>query len=119
MKKYSFEKLDVWQKAKDFTVMLYKVTSEFPKAEKFGLVSQLRRAAVSVSSNLAEGSSRTSPKDQGRFYNIAYSSAVEVLNQLIISKELEFIDEEMYKKLRNEIENITAMINSLHKSTQR
>jgi len=119
MKKYSFEKLDVWQKAKDFTVMLYKVTSEFPKAEKFGLVSQLRRAAVSVSSNLAEGSSRTSPKDQGRFYNIAYSSAVEVLNQLIISKELEFIDEEMYKKLRNGIENITAMINSLHKSTQR
>ncbi|MDZ7717096.1 MAG: four helix bundle protein [Balneolaceae bacterium] len=117
MGKFSFEKLDVWQKSKDFTVDIYKVTSDFPKSEKFGLVSQLRRASISVSSNLAEGSSRTSSKDQRRFYNMAYSSAVEIINQLIISKELEFIDSDIYENLRNEIEHITSMINRLHKST--
>lgn len=85
---YSFEKLDVWKKAKDFVVRIYKVTADFPEEEKFGLISQLRRASVSISSNIAEGSSRTSPDDQGRFYIIAYSSAIEVLNQLIISTDL-------------------------------
>lgn len=114
---YSFEKLDVWQKAKDFTVAVYKATSKFPKGEKFGLVSQLRRASVSVGSNIAEGSSRTSAKDQGRFYVMAYSSANEVLNQLIISKELEYLKEETYKELRKELEEITAMLNRLHKAT--
>jgi len=118
MKEYSFEKLDAWQKAKDLTICLYKVTSEFPGTEKFGLTSQLRRAAVSVSSNLAEGSSRTTGKDQGRFYSMAYSSAVEILNQLIISKELDFLTKGDYKELRSEIEDITAMLNRLHKSTQ-
>lgn len=118
MKQYSFEKLEVWNKAKDFTVTIYKVTSEFPKAEKFGIVSQLRRASVSVSSNIAEGSSRTSGKDQGRFYIMAYSSAVEILNQLIISRDLKFIDKEVYLELRSEIEHITSMLNRLHKATK-
>ena len=119
MKEYSFEELDVWQKSKGFTVRIYEVTTNFPNAEKFGLVSQLRRASVSVSSNLAEGSSRTSNKDQTRFYMMAYSSGVEVLNQLIISRELKFIDDETYSELRSEIEVITAMINSLHKAMKR
>ena len=118
MNKFSFEKLDVWQKSKEFTLEIYKITSSFPKAEKFGLVSQLRRASVSVSSNIAEGSSRTSANDQARFYIIAYSSSVEILNQLIISKELDFIDQENYEKLRSDIEHITAMLNRLHKATQ-
>jgi len=117
MSKFSFEKLDVWKKAKDFTIEVYRVTSGFPSSEKFGLVSQLRRAAISVNSNIAEGSSRVSGTDQGRFYNMAYSSAVEVLNQLIISRDLEFIDEEIYRELRSEIEHITSMLNRLHKST--
>jgi len=114
---YSFEKLDVWQKAKDLTVNIYKVTSGFPDAEKFGLISQLRRAAVMVNSNLAEGSSRTTAKDQARFYIMAYSSTVEILNQLILSKELDFLNEETYRGLRNEVEDVTAMINRLHQST--
>jgi len=71
MGEFSFERLDVWQKTKEFTVELYKITSHFPKPEKFGLVSQLRRASVSVSSNIAEGPSRVSGADQGRFYNMA------------------------------------------------
>ncbi|PAU93179.1 four helix bundle protein [Aliifodinibius salipaludis] len=117
MGKFSFEKLDVWQKSKDFTVKIYQITSEFPPTEKFGLVTQLRRASISVSSNLAEGSSRTSNKDQARFYIMAYSSAVEILNQLIISKDLDFLSEEVYKELRSEIEHVTSMINRLHKAT--
>ena len=119
MGKFSFEKLDVWQKSKDFTVRIYEVTTNFPSAEKFGLVSQLRRASVSVSSNLAEGSSRTSSKDQARCYIMVYSSAVEILNQLIICKDLNFLSEEVYEELRNEIEHITSMINRLHKATER
>lgn len=118
MNKFSFEKLDVWQKAKDFTLDIYRITSAFPNAEKFGLVSQLRRASVSVSSNIAEGSSRTSANDQGRFYIIAYSSSVEILNQLIISRDLGFIEEEDYEKLRAEIEHITAMLNRLYNSVK-
>jgi four helix bundle protein len=112
---YSFEKLDVWKKSKDFTVEVYKVTNGFPGEEKFGLTSQLRRATISINSNIAEGSSRTSPKDQARFYTIAYSSAIEVLNQLIISKELNFISVDIYEELRKDIEHITAMLNKLQK----
>mgnify|MGYP002761087687 CR=1 FL=1 len=118
MNKFSFEKLDVWQKAKEFTLDIYRITSAFPKEEKFGLVSQLRRASVSVSSNIAEGSSRTSSKDQARFYIIAYSSSVEILNQLIISKELGFVNHEKYEQLPSDIGHITAMVNRLHKSTK-
>jgi len=119
MKQYSFEKLEVWKLTKAFTVKLYNVTKEFPDTEKFGLVSQLRRAAISISSNLAEGSSRKWAKDQGRFYVMAFSSSVEVMNQLIISNELKFIDNDKYKELRTELELITAMLNSLHKSTHK
>lgn len=116
--KYSFEKLDVWNKSKDFAVRIYRIKSEFPKDEKFGLISQIRRASVSVSSNIAEGSSRVSGKDQGRFYSIAYSSAIEVLNQLMISKELNFLNDKDYEKLRADMEHITAMINKLYNSVQ-
>jgi len=69
MKKFSFEKLEVWQDAKELTHQIYKVTKNYPDDEKFGLVSQLRRAMISVTSNIAEGSSRMSPKDQAHFYN--------------------------------------------------
>jgi len=118
MKKFSFEKLDVWTKAKDFTIKLYRATDSFPETEKFGLVSQLRRAAVSVSSNIAEGSSRRSSKDQSRFYVIAFSSAIEVLNQMIISNELVYLADDIYSELRGELETITAMLNRLHESTK-
>ena len=116
--KYSFEKLDVWEKSKDFAVKIYRITKSFPKEEKFGLISQLRRASISIGSNIAEGSSRTTAKEQSRFYTIAFSSAIEVLNQLIISKELKFLDVEDYIELRSDIEQITAMLNKLHRSRQ-
>jgi four helix bundle protein len=113
---YSFEKLDVWKKSKDFATQIYKVNATFPSEEKFGLISQLRRAIISISCNIAEGSSRTSSNDQARFYTIAYSSAIEVLNQIIISKELNFISAENSIELRSDIEHITAMLNRLQQS---
>jgi len=119
MKKFSFEKLDVWHRTKNFTIKIYSATQQFPDTEKFGLVSQLRRATISVSSNIAEGSSRTGKKDQARFYEIAFSSSLEVMNQLIISHELKYINAELYTELREDLEVITAMLNRLYDSTKR
>jgi four helix bundle protein len=113
---YSFEKLRVWQEAKGLVVLLYKITNDFPKSELYGLSSQLRRAGLSVPSNIAEGSGRTGRKDQSRFYTIAYSSLIEVLNQLIIAEELGFLSEEDLKELRKRIEYISNMLNALKTS---
>lgn len=110
---YSFEKLEVWKEAKEFTKIIYQITSKFPNAEKFGLTSQLRRASISICSNIAEGSARKTNKDKAHFTTISFSSAVEVLNQLIISKELEFIPEQDYIDCRLKIESITNKLNAL------
>ena len=114
MKIFSFEKLEVWQDAKCLTLLVYKATKDFPSEEKFGLVSQLRRAVISVSSNIAEGSSRMSPKDQAHFYQIAFSSLMEVLSQIIISVKLGYIQEE--DSFRQEISKIANKLNALRKS---
>ncbi len=113
---YSFEKLQVWKDARLLVKWIYKTSSVFPADEKFGLVMQLRRAAVSVVSNLAEGSSRTSFKDQAHFSQIAYSSLTEILNQLIIGNDLGFLPDEMLTEGRNQIELLTAKIASLRKT---
>ncbi len=110
---YSFEKLEVWIDAKEFTKILYSVTSSFPDSESYGLVQQLRRASVSVCSNIAEGSARKSFKDKAHFTTMAFSSAVGVLNQLIISFELGFITQEIYTNLRVSLESITNKLNAL------
>ena len=112
---YSFEKLEVWNEAKDFAKSIYVLTSKFPDSEKFGLVSQLRRASVSICSNIAEGSARSSYKDKAHFTTIAFGSTVEVLNQLILSLELNFISENDYLKLRLDIESVTNKLNGLRK----
>jgi len=104
---YSFEKLEVWNESKEFTKSIYTLTSTFPDSEKFGLVSQLRRASVSICSNIAEGSARKSFKDKAHFTTMAFSSTVEVLNQLILSFELHIIKESDYLKLRQDIESVT------------
>ncbi len=116
MKIYSFEKLTVWNKSKNLSIFVYKATRSFPKEELFGLVSQMRRCSVSISSNIAEGSGRHTQKDKARFTEIAYGSALELLNQTIICKELEFFSNEEYQTIRNELEEITLMLDALHKS---
>jgi len=115
MYQYSFEKLDVWIESKNFAKIIYQTTNSFPESEKFNLTSQLRRAAVSIASNIAEGSARSSNKDKAHFTTMAFSSAIEVLNQLIICLELNIIDEIQYRILREKIESITNKLNSLRK----
>ena len=112
-KSYSFEKLHVWTDIRGLIRDVYELTATLPEIEKFGLFMQMRRAAISVSSNLAEGSSRTSPKDQAHFYQISYSSMMELLSQLIVSYDLKYITESSYSALRQDIEGITYKLNSL------
>ena len=120
-KAYSFpyEKLAVWRKAKDFAIFIYKITEILPHSEKYGLVSQLRRAAISIASNLAEGSARSSPRDQAHFTQIAYSSLMESLCQLQIAFELELLDERLYTEAREKAAELAAMLTSLRTSQQR
>ena len=113
MKEFSFEKLDVWKDAKDFVVKIYQLTEVYPNDEKFGLISQIRRASLSVTNNISEGTSRWSSKEKIRFIEIAFSSLLEVLNCLIISKELNLIDEKIFLELRLDIGKISNKLNSL------
>lgn len=116
MKIFGFEKLQVWQKSRQTSIKIYKATVSFPSEERFGLTSQMRRAAISISSNIAEGTGRHSNKDRARFTEIAYGSALELLNQCILSKDLDFINEEKYLELREDLSEITAMLDGLYKS---
>lgn len=116
MKIYSFEKLEVWKESISLTKDIYSLTNDFPSNEQFGLTSQLRRATVSIASNLAEGTSRKSNKDKAHFTTISFSSTMEVLNQLIISRQLNYISEKNYTLVRQKIEKITNMLNALRNS---
>lgn len=113
MKEFSFEKLDVWKDAKDFVVKIYQLTEVYPNDEKFGLISQIRRASLSVTNNISEGTSRWSSKEKIRFIEIAFSSLMEVLNCFIISKELNLIDEKIFLELRLDMGKISNKLNSL------
>lgn len=115
MREFYFEKLEVWKEARIFTREIYIFSKNFPDEEKFGLTSQIRRSAMSIAANIAEGSSRKTDKDKARFINVAYSSAIEVLNYLILSKDLEWLKEEEYIELREKIEKITNQLNSFYK----
>ena len=113
---FSFEKLEVWKESILLVKTIYKLSDTFPSTEKFGLISQLRRASISISSNLAEGTSRSTDKDKAHFSTMAYSSTMEVLNQLMISKELNFINDKDYLEIRKQIYKISNMLNALRKS---
>ncbi|WHT40142.1 four helix bundle protein [Myroides sp. mNGS23_01] len=112
---FYFEKLLVWQNARRTTKDIYLVTRRFPNDEKFGVVSQLRRAITSVTANVAEGMSRSTNKDKIRMLNISYSSAIEVINFLILCLDLGFITEKEYCNLRGQVELITNQLQGLVK----
>ena len=94
-------KLIVWQKSHELTLNIYEITKSFPKDEQFGLTSQIRRAAVSIPSNIVEGKARGSNKDYKRFLLIARGSLEETKYQLLLAKDLKYIDEESYRELLN------------------
>ena len=110
---FSFERLEVWNKSRLLTKRIYNETNNYPDSERYGMVSQLRRAVISVCSNLAEGSSRKSKKDQLHFYNMAFSSLMETLNQLIISNDLDYLDSKSLEELRDEIHSVSRLLNGL------
>lgn len=110
---YAFEKLLAWQTTREVTRQIYLKTKNFPKEELFGITSQIRRAGISISCNIAEGSGRTSEGQQTHFYQIAYVSALEVVNLLILSKDLEILTDEDYLHLRNEMEKVTWAVYKL------
>lgn len=114
MKQFYFEKLEVWQESRYFVKEIYITTRSFPDEEKFGIISQIRRASLSICANIAEGMSRQTEKDKARFINQAFSSAIEVINFLILSNDLEFLNEEKYLELRTKLEKITNQLNSLY-----
>lgn len=110
---YSFEKLEAWRKSKELVKTIYQVAHTLPNEEKFGIISQMKRAAVSIASNLAEGSARKTNKDQAHFTTISYGSLMELLNLSIIAFELEYISEKFYLDIRVQIQEISAMLNAL------
>lgn len=108
-----FKKLSVWEKSHKLTLHIYQFTSNFPKVELYGLTSQMRRSAASIPSNIAEGCGRNSQPQFVRFLNIAFGSASELEYQIILSKDLEFIDQKTFKELSRNISEIKRMLYSL------
>jgi four helix bundle protein len=113
---FNFEKLDVWQKAIDFADLIYNETRTFPLEERFGLTNQLRRASVSISSNIAEGSSRSSKTDFARFAEIAAGSVFEAVSQAFIARRQKFFSEDQFRKIYTDAEQLSRMLSGLRKS---
>jgi four helix bundle protein len=113
---YPFEKLRVWESARQLVAEVYRLTKSFPRSEIYGLTSQTNRAAVSVAANLAEGSARTSRKDQAHFTQIAYGSLTELARLLILAADLQFLSSENESNVREEIESISRQLNALRKA---
>ena len=109
---HNFRELKVWQKAIEFSVEIYTITSSFPTEEKFGLISQLRRSAVSISSNIAEGSSRTSNKEFFHFLSISIGSAYESETQIIIANKLRYVSDLNFQELTKKVTEIQKMLHS-------
>ena len=116
---YAFENMNAWQEARKLVVAVYQLLDKFPTSEKYALCDQIRRAIVSVPSNLAEGSGRISTKEQLHFYEIAYGSLMESYNQLIIAKDLNYIDEEHLNEIQQQIDVVARMINGLRSSIKK
>ena len=113
---FNFEKLDVWQEAIQFADAIYRITKKFPEYERFGLTSQMRRAAVSISSNIAEGSSRLSRTDFARFVEIATGSLFEVISQTRIAINQRFLSQADYEQIAAAAEKQCRMLSGLRKS---
>lgn len=113
---FGFERLDVWGKAIDFADTVYSVTRDSPSDERFGLTNQMRRAAVSISSNIAEGCSRNSPKDFARFIEIATGSLFEVVSQSFIGRNQGLLSSEDFEILYLAAEEQGRMLSGLRRS---
>ncbi|MEX0881324.1 MAG: four helix bundle protein [Candidatus Saccharimonadales bacterium] len=112
-----FTDLTTWQKGHELVLTIYKLTIAFPDTERFGLMSQMRRSAVSITSNIAEGFSRRSFIDKKHFYVMAHGSLTELQNQLLIARDVEYISENDFKQTADLAVIVHKMLNGLIKST--
>lgn len=113
---HNFRKLTIWEDAIKVAKAIYALTTSLPSDEKFGLISQIRRCAVSIPSNIAEGSGRSSNKDFHRFLSIALSSSYELETQLIITKELGYLDNDKLKIISDDLNKLQRMIYGFQQS---
>jgi len=109
----SFMDLDAWKEGHTLVLDIYKITKRFPKEEIFGLISQMRRCVVSITSNIAEGFSRQSYKEKLQFYSIAQGSVTELQNQLLISKDVNYITENEFQNISEQAIKVHKIINGL------
>ena len=105
----SFTDLNAWKEAHKLVLLIYQITKQFPKDEQFGLTNQIRRAVISVTSNIAEGFSRNSYKEKSQFYSMALGSLTEVQDQLLIARDLEYLSKDKF----TQVANITVIVNKL------
>ena len=110
---FSFERLKVWQAARELSLSVYRMTEKFPSHEKFSLISQIRRSATSVAANLAEGSGRISAKDQARFTTIAFASLMELTSHLSIATGLNYLSEQEFQNLKPTIRDLSIKLSNL------
>ena len=115
----SFTDLKTWQEGEKLVVMIYKTMKKFPKSELFGLISQMRRCAVSITSNIAEGFSRNSSKDKLQFYFISRGSVTELQSQLYVSKDIGYLEERDFQDLFSQTVLVNKLVNGLIKSLQK
>lgn len=113
----SFTDLEVWKEGHQLVLQIYKVTKSFPSEEKFGLIDQIRRAAVSITSNIAEGFSRYNFKEKKQFYRMALGSLTEVQNQLLIARDVGFLEGVLFNELAQQTVSVSKLLNGLIKST--
>ncbi|HET6528439.1 MAG TPA: four helix bundle protein [Balneolaceae bacterium] len=116
MLELSHKKMIIWEKSLNLIKEVYKITNRFPKDERFGLISQLRRASVSVTSNISEGEARRTNKEKRRFYEIACASVVEIDAQIEIALELNFVNRQDVQKLSSLLNECFAMLSKLKKT---
>ena len=114
----SFINLDAWKEGHRLVLIIYKITKTFPKEEMFGLVSQMRRCAVSITSNIAEGFSRHSYKEKVQFYSISLGSVTELQSQLVIARAVGFIDKEVCNEIAQQSVIVHKIINGLIKKSK-
>lgn len=113
-----FTDLIVWQKAHNLTISIYKITEEFPKHEIYSLTNQMRRSCVSIGSNIAEGFGRQNYKEKVHFYFIAQGSLIELKNQLIVSKDINYLSVENFEDLMSQSNETHKILQGLIKSTK-
>lgn len=112
----SFTDLDTWKEGHELVLMIYRITDKFPEKEIFGLISQMRRCAVSFTSNVAEGFSRNTNKDKYQFYSVAAGSLTELQNQLLVARDVDYLSNNDFQRIAEQSVKVHKLINGLKRS---